>query len=122
MLSNYLPILIFLGLATALAVLLLSLGTVLGRLGARHRGDADKLSAYECGFEAFEDTRMKFDVRYYLVAILFIIFDLEIAFLFPWAVALRGIGNAGLIGMAVFLAILIIGFAYEWKRGALEWD
>jgi NADH-quinone oxidoreductase subunit A len=122
MLSNYLPILIFLALATALAVLLLSLGAVLGRLGARHRGDADKLSAYECGFEAFEDTRRKFDVRYYLVAILFIIFDLEIAFLFPWAVALRGIGNAGLIGMAVFLAILIIGFAYEWKRGALEWD
>ncbi len=122
MLSNYLPILIFLGLATALAVLLLSLGTVLGRLGARHLGDADKLSAYECGFEAFEDTRMKFDVRYYLVAILFIIFDLEIAFLFPWAVALRGIGSAGLIGMAVFLAILIVGFAYEWKRGALEWD
>ncbi len=122
MLSNYLPILIFLGLATALAVLLLSLGMVLGRLSARHRGDPDKLSAYECGFEAFEDSRMKFDVRYYLVAILFIIFDLEIAFLFPWAVALRGIGDAGLAAMAVFLFILIVGFAYEWKKGALEWD
>jgi NADH-quinone oxidoreductase subunit A len=122
MLSNYLPIFIFLVLATGLAVLLLSLGSVLGRLSARHRGDAQKLSPYECGFEAFEDTRVKFDVRYYLVAILFIIFDLEIAFLFPWAVALGGIGVAGLIGMAVFLAILVIGFAYEWKRGALEWD
>ncbi|HTW75820.1 MAG TPA: NADH-quinone oxidoreductase subunit A [Steroidobacteraceae bacterium] len=122
MLSNYLPILIFLGLATALAALLLSLGAVLGRLGARHHGDPDKLSAYECGFDAFTDSRMKFDVRYYLVAILFIIFDLEIAFLFPWAVALRGIGDAGLLAMAVFLFILIVGFAYEWKKGALEWD
>ena len=122
MLSNYLPILIFLALASALAVLLLSLGMVLGRLGARHRGDPQKLSAYECGFEAFEDSRMKFDVRYYLVAILFIIFDLEIAFLCPWAVALGHIGGFGLAAMGVFLFILVIGFAYEWKKGALEWD
>jgi NADH-quinone oxidoreductase subunit A len=122
MLSNYLPVLIFLGLATALAVVLLSLGAVLGRLGTRHHGDPQKLSAYECGFEAFEDTRMKFDVRYYLVAILFIIFDLEIAFLFPWAVALLHVGGAGIGAMALFLFILVIGFAYEWKKGALEWD
>jgi len=122
MLSNYLPVLIFLGLATALAVVLLSLGSVLGRLGVRHHGDPAKISAYECGFEAFEDTRRKFDVRYYLVAILFIIFDLEIAFLFPWAVSLRHIGGFGLAAMALFLFILIVGFAYEWKKGALEWD
>jgi NADH-quinone oxidoreductase subunit A len=122
MLANYLPVLIFLALATALAALLLTLGSVLGRLSARHPNDPDKLSAYECGFEAFEDTRMRFDVRYYLVAILFIIFDLEIAFLFPWAVALDRIGSVGLAAMAVFLLILVIGFAYEWKKGALEWD
>src|ERR1700691_5545879 len=122
MLSNYLPVLIFLGLATALAALLLTLGSVLGRIGVKHRHDPDKLSAYECGFDAFEDSRMKFDVRYYLVAILFIIFDLEIAFLFPWAVALGKIGVAGLIAMGVFLAILVVGFIYEWKKGALEWD
>jgi NADH-quinone oxidoreductase subunit A len=122
MLANYLPILIFLGLATALAAVLLALGTVLGRLGVRHPDDPDKRSAYECGFEAFEDTRMKFDVRYYLVAILFIIFDLEIAFLFPWAVALPHIGGYGLVAMGIFLFILVVGFAYEWKKGALEWD
>jgi len=122
MLGNYLPILIFLGIATALAVLLLALGAVLGRLSARHPDDPDKRSAYECGFEAFEDTRMKFDVRYYLVAILFIIFDLEIAFLFPWAVALRKIGVFGLLAMGIFLAILVVGFIYEWRKGALEWD
>ena len=122
MLANYLPVLIFLALATALAALLLTLGGVLGRLSARHPGDPQKLSAYECGFEPFEDTRMRFDVRYYLVAILFIIFDLEIAFLFPWAVALDRIGAVGLTAMAVFLLILVIGFAYEWKKGALEWD
>jgi NADH-quinone oxidoreductase subunit A len=122
MLANYLPILIFLGIATALAAVLLGLGQFLGRLGVKHRGDAEKLSAYECGFEPFEDTRVKFDVRYYLVAILFIIFDLEIAFLFPWAVALGRIGGYGLAAMGVFLLILVIGFAYEWKKGALEWD
>lgn len=122
MLANYLPILIFLTIATALALLLLLLGTGLGRYFARHHGDRAKLSPYECGFDAFEDSRMKFDVRYYLVAILFIVFDLEIAFLFPWAVALDHVGLHGLIAMGIFLAILVVGFIYEWKRGALEWD
>jgi NADH-quinone oxidoreductase subunit A len=122
MLANYVPVLIFLTVATLLALVLLGLGLLLGRLGARHGADAQKLSAYECGFEAFSETRMKFDVRYYLVAILFIIFDLEIAFLFPWAVALGGIGTFGLIAMGIFLLILTVGFVYEWKRGALEWD
>jgi NADH-quinone oxidoreductase subunit A len=121
-LSNYLPILIFLGIATALAVVMLVLGTGLGRYFARFHDDKAKNSPYECGFEAFEDSRMKFDVRYYLVAILFIVFDLEIAFLFPWAVALGKIGGFGLIAMAVFLFILVVGFIYEWKKGALEWD
>ena len=118
MLENYLPILIFLGIATGLGLVLLGLGFLLGR-GSK---DAEKLSAYECGFEPFEDSRMKFDVRYYLVAILFIIFDLEIAFLFPWAVSLDAIGTFGLLSMALFLAILVVGFIYEWKKGALEWD
>jgi NADH-quinone oxidoreductase subunit A len=122
MLTNYLPILIFLVIATALAGLMLGTGKFLGRLGARHRGDSEKLSPYECGFEAYEDARMRFDVRYYLVAILFIVFDLEIAFLFPWAVALAKIGIFGLLAMAIFLAILVVGFIYEWKKGALEWD
>jgi NADH-quinone oxidoreductase subunit A len=122
MLSNYLPILIFLVIATALAGLLLTLGSVLGRFSSRNRDDPAKLSPYECGFEAFEDSRMKFDVRYYLVAILFIVFDLEIAFLFPWAVALDKLGSFGLVAMAIFLGILIVGFIYEWKKGALEWD
>jgi NADH-quinone oxidoreductase subunit A len=118
LLAEYLPILIFLGIALAIGLVLLGLGLALGR----GRKDAEKLSPYECGFEAFEDTRMKFDVRYYLVAILFIIFDLEIAFLFPWAVTLDSIGMPGLLAMAVFLAVLVVGFIYEWKKGALEWD
>ena len=122
MLSNYLPILIFFVVALALAMALLTLGTGLGRYFSRFHKDPAKLSPYECGFEAFEDTRMKFDVRYYLVAILFIVFDLEIAFLFPWAVALGHIGLFGLLAMAIFLAILVVGFIYEWKKGALEWD
>ena len=122
MLDNYLPVLIFLTLATLLAAVLLGLGAVLGRLGARRHGDADKLSAYECGFDAFEDTRARFDVRYYLVAILFIVFDLEIAFLFPWAVSLSSTGRFGLGAMGIFLAVLVVGFIYEWKKGALEWD
>jgi NADH-quinone oxidoreductase subunit A len=122
MLSNYLPILIFLGIATGIGVLLLVLGMLIGRYFTRAPRDAEKLSAYECGFAAFEDSRMKFDVRYYLVAILFIVFDLEIAFLFPWAVSLGAIGGAGLIAMGIFLAILVVGFIYEWKKGALEWD
>ena len=118
MLENYLPILIFLVVATGFAGLLLALGFILGP----RRPNAEKLSPYECGFEAFEDTRMKFDVRYYLVAILFIIFDLEIAFLFPWAVSLDAIGTFGLVSMGVFLGVLVVGFIYEWKKGALEWD
>ncbi|MEZ5475157.1 MAG: NADH-quinone oxidoreductase subunit A [Steroidobacteraceae bacterium] len=122
MLANYLPVLIFLVVAGGLAILLLALGTVIGRSQARFPDDRDKLAPYECGFEAFEDTRARFDVRYYLVAILFIIFDLEIAFLFPWAVALEDIGTAGLVAMGLFLLILVVGFIYEWKKGALEWD
>ena len=122
MLINYLPILIFLGIATALALLLLTLGTGIGKFFSRQHNDPAKRSPYECGFEAFEDTRMKFDVRYYLVAILFIVFDLEIAFMFPWAVALNKLGLFGLIAMGIFLAILVVGFIYEWKKGALEWD
>jgi NADH-quinone oxidoreductase subunit A len=122
MLANYLPVLIFLTVATLLAGVLLTLGTLFGRLGLRARGDTEKLTPYECGFDAFEDSRARFDVRYYLVAILFIVFDLEIAFLFPWAVALNRIGAYGMVAMAIFLSILVIGFIYEWKKGALEWD
>jgi NADH-quinone oxidoreductase subunit A len=122
MLSNYLPILIFLVVASALAIALLVLGTGIGRFFSRFHRDPAKLSPYECGFEAFEDSRARFDVRYYLVAILFIVFDLEIAFLFPWAVALGRIGALGLAAMGIFLAILVVGFIYEWKKGALEWD
>ncbi|MEZ5448535.1 MAG: NADH-quinone oxidoreductase subunit A [Thiolinea sp.] len=118
MLEAYLPILIFLTVGVGLAGVLLGLGLLMGP----RRPDAEKDSPFECGFEAFEDSRMKFDVRYYLVAILFIIFDLEIAFLFPWAVVLDKIGLLGLLGMAVFLGILVIGFIYEWKKGALEWE
>jgi NADH-quinone oxidoreductase subunit A len=122
MLSNYLPILIFLVIAAGLAGMLLVLGSGLGRLSVRDKDGAAKLSPYECGFEAFEDSRMKFDVRYYLVAILFIVFDLEIAFCFPWAVALGKLGRFGLVSMGIFLGILVVGFIYEWKKGALEWD
>ena len=118
MLENYLPILIFLGVGLLVGVIPLALGMAIGP----HRPDSAKNSPYECGFEAFEDSRMKFDVRYYLVAILFIIFDLEIAFLFPWAVVLDEIGLFGLLAMALFLGILVIGFIYEWKKGALEWE
>ena len=118
MLENYLPVLIFIVIGTLLGCILVGLGFGLGP----QRPDNEKLSPYECGFEAFEDTRMKFDVRYYLVAILFIIFDLEIAFLFPWAVALDQIGVFGFLAMALFLGILVIGFIYEWKKGALEWE
>jgi NADH-quinone oxidoreductase subunit A len=122
MLANYLPVLIFLVVAALLAGVLLGLGSGLGRYLARDPLDPAKLIPYECGFDAFEDSRMKFDVRYYLVAILFIVFDLEIAFLFPWAVALGKIGAFGLVAMGIFLLILVVGFIYEWKKGALEWD
>ncbi len=118
MLQNYVPILIFLGVAGALGALLIGLGFYLGP----RRPDAEKLSAYECGFEAFSDSRMKFDVRYYLVAILFIVFDLEAAFLYPWAVSLMGSGWAGWGAMMIFLAELGLGLAYAWKKGALEWE
>ena len=118
MLAEYFPILLFILVAVVVGVAPVVLGALLGP----HRPDAQKLSPYECGFEAFEDARMKFDVRYYLVAILFILFDLEIAFLFPWAIVLREIGMFGFLAMVVFLAILVVGFVYEWKKGALEWD
>ena len=118
MLQNYLPVLIFLGVAAGIGVLLMGMGFLIGR-GKKYD---EKLSPYECGFEPFEDSRTKFDVRYYLVAILFIIFDLEIAFLFPWAVSLDTVGGFGLIAMGIFLAVLVVGFVYEWKKGALEWD
>ena len=118
MLANYAPVLIFLIVAAVFGLVLLGLGFALGR-GEKSKA---KLAPYECGFEAFEDTRMRFDVRYYLVAILFIIFDLEIAFLVPWAVALDRVGLFGLLAMGVFLAVLVVGFIYEWRKGALEWD
>lgn len=118
MLAEYWPVLLFIGVAVGLGVALL----VIGLLAGPRRPEAEKLAPYECGFEAFEDARMKFDVRYYLVAILFILFDLEIAFLFPWAVALKEVGMAGLVAVFVFLGILVVGFVYEWKKGALEWE
>lgn len=122
MLQNYVPILVFLGASTALGIILILVGLTLGRWASKGKADAEKVSPYECGFEAFEDARMRFDVRYYLVAILFIIFDLEIAFLFPWAVALDEVGMFGFVAMAIFLGVLVIGFIYEWKKGALEWE
>ena len=118
MLSEYLPILIFLAIALALGLLLLLSATII----AVRNPDTEKVSAYECGFEAFDDSRMEFDVRFYLVAILFIIFDLEIAFLFPWAISLGAIGSLGFWSMMFFLGVLTIGFIYEWKKGALEWE
>jgi NADH-quinone oxidoreductase subunit A len=118
MLQSYVPILLFIAIGAAVGILCL----VLSRMLAPNKPDKEKLSAYECGFEAFEDSRMKFDVRYYLVAILFIIFDLEIAFLFPWAIVLDKIGVFGFTAMMLFLAILVIGFIYEWMKGALEWE
>ena len=121
-LSEYLPILIFLVIALGLSAVIVFLPMGVSRLTGTHNPDAEKLSEYECGFPAFEDPRSQFDVRFYLVAILFIIFDLEAAFLFPWAVSLEFTGWVGWATMMVFLAELIIGFAYAWKVGALEWD
>ena len=118
MLAEYFPILLFVAVGLAVGVAPM----VLGRLLGPHRPDPEKLSPYECGFEAFEDARMKFDVRYYLVAILFILFDLEIAFLFPWAVVINEIGLPGFFAMMLFLGILVVGFVYEWMKGALEWE
>lgn len=117
-LEQYLPVMLFILVGIGVGVA----PQLLGYLIAPHRPDAEKNSPYECGFEAFEDARVKFDVRYYLVAILFILFDLEIAFLFPWAVALKDIGHVGFWAMMIFLAILVVGFIYEWKKGALDWE
>ncbi len=118
LLTEYLPILIFLGIAVGLTAVMV----IMSYMVAPQRPDSEKVSAYECGFEAFDDARKMFDVRFYLVAILFIIFDLEVAFLFPWAVALGEIGLFGFWSMVLFLGILTIGFVYEWKKGALEWE
>lgn len=116
--AQYFPILVFLGIAMALALIMLIAPMIVGR----QKPDSEKLSAYECGFDPFEDARGKFDVRFYLVAILFIIFDLEVAFLFPWAISLGQIGVIGFWSMMGFLSVLTIGFVYEWKKGALEWE
>ncbi len=118
LLSEYLPIVVFIGVSLVIGLALLIAPFVL----AYTQPDSEKLSAYECGFNAFDDARMKFDVRFYLVSILFIIFDLEVAFLFPWAVAFKEVGLFGFWSMMVFLGVLTIGFVYEWKKGALEWD
>jgi NADH-quinone oxidoreductase subunit A len=118
LLREYLPILIFIGIAMALAIVIVLASFFV----ARQKPDAEKLSPYECGFEPFSDARSKFDVRFYLVSILFIIFDLEVAFLFPWAVTLGRIGLFGFWSMMVFLGVLTVGFIYEWKKGALEWE
>ena len=117
-LDQYLPVFRFILVGISVGIIPLLLGYVLGP----NRPDPEKNSPYECGFEAFEDARMKFDVRYYLVAILFILFDLEIAFLFPWAVAFHDVGLVGFLAVVLFLAILVVGFAYEWKKGALDWE
>jgi len=117
-LQEYFPVLLFIVVATLIGLALLGAGRLLGP----HRPDPEKLSPYECGFDAFGDSRMKFDVRYYLVAILFIMFDLEIAFLFPWAIANGAVGLVGFWTAAVFLAVLTVGFIYEWKKGALDWE
>ena len=118
LLSEYFPIAVFFVIAVGLAIAMVSASLLLGN----QRPDAEKTAAYECGFDAFDDSRRQFDVRFYLVAILFIIFDLEVAFLFPWAVSLGGIGVFGFWSMMLFLAVLTVGFIYEWKKGALEWE
>jgi len=118
MLENYLPVLVFIVMGVLFGLGPIIIGFILGP----HKPDSEKNSPYECGFEAFEDSRMRFDVRFYLVAILFIIFDLEIAFLFPWAVVLDKVGTFGLLAMGIFLTILVVGFIYEWNKGALEWE
>jgi len=115
---DYLPIAIFIGVALAIVLILMTVPFMI----AVNNPDPEKVSAYECGFNAFDDARMKFDIRYYLVSILFIIFDLEVAFLFPWAVAFKELGPFGFWSMIVFLAVLTVGFIYEWRKGALEWD
>lgn len=118
LLIEYLPILVFMGIALGLSAFMVVASLIVGK----QKPDAEKLSSYECGFEPFEDTRGKFDVRFYLVSILFIIFDLEVAFLFPWAITLGSIGFFGFWSMIIFLTVLTVGFIYEWKKGALEWE
>lgn len=118
LLTAYLPIVIFIGISLAIGLALLVSAMII----AVSRPDPEKVSAYECGFDAFDDARMKFDIRFYLVSILFIIFDLEVAFLFPWAISLKEVGVFGFWSMMVFLGVLTIGFTYEWRKGALEWD
>ena len=118
LLMDYLPVIIFIGIALVIGIALLASAIII----AVRKPDSEKVSTYECWFDPFDDAHMKFDVRFYLVAILFIIFDLEVAFLFPWAITLKDIGVFGFWSMMVFLAILTIGFAYEWRKGALEWD
>ena len=118
LLLEYLPIVIFIAIAMAIGLALMLSALII----AIRNPDPEKVSAYECGFNAFDDARMKFDVKFYLVAILFIIFDLEVAFLFPWAISLREVGLFGFWSMMIFLAVLTVGFAYEWRKGALEWD
>ena len=122
MLENYFPVLLFILVGLVFGGVLVAFGWGASTALGVNRPDSEKLSPYECGFEAFEDARMKFDVRYYLVAILFILFDLEIAFLFPWAITLNEIGFFGFASMMIFLAILVVGFVYEWKKGALDWE
>ena len=122
MLQDYFPILLFLFVGLLVGVAPLALGYGVGKVLGTVRPDTAKNSPYECGFEAFEDARMQFDVRYYLVAILFILFDLEVAFLVPWAVVLKELGMFGFLSMMIFLAILVVGFVYEWMKGALEWE
>ncbi|MDR3428057.1 MULTISPECIES: NADH-quinone oxidoreductase subunit A [Silvimonas] len=122
MLQNYFPILLFIIVGTLIGGGLMAMGGLFSRLLGTYKPDPAKLSPYECGFEAFEDARIQFDVRYYLVAILFILFDLEVAFLVPWALVLKEIGSFGFFSMLIFLAILVVGFAYEWMKGALEWE
>ena len=117
-LGGYLPLVVFIGVAAVISLAMLMMAFMV----AYKQPDSEKLSAYECGFNAFDDARMKFDVRYYLVAILFIIFDLEVTFLFPWAVAFGKVGVFGFWSMMVFLAVLSVGYLYEWKKGALEWN
>jgi NADH-quinone oxidoreductase subunit A len=118
LLSQYLPLVIFVAIALVIAAVLLAVPFVL----AYQAPDSEKLSAYECGFNAFDDARMKFDIRFYLVSLLFIIFDLEVAFLFPWAVAFKEVGSVGFWSMMAFIGVLTVGFVYEWRKGALEWD
>ena len=118
MLREYLPILLFIGIATGMAIAAVAASYIV----ARQRPDPEKMSAYECGFDAFDNARGQFDVRFYLVAILFIIFDLEVAFLFPWSVTFGTLGLLGFVSMMIFLGVLTIGFIYEWKKGALEWQ